>query len=343
MLRPRMGLLGTLAALTLVAFGCAPAASPPAVPTPNPAAAAPTPTPVPAWKPEKPITIIVPASAGGGLDITARLFAKTAEKYVGQPLVIENRPAGTTVVGTTALANAKPDGYTLGTTFTNVVLDPYLIKSVPFNYSSFTPIAQVSTDAPVMVVRKGGPLDKPFKEIVAEIKANPGKFRAGVGGTWSSQDFGRAQFEKASGTKLVRVPFAGGAPVVAALLAGDVDVSFNYPTEFQAQKDKLRPVAVASDSRLSSVPDVPTFKEQGYDVSFELFRMISGPAGLPQPVVAYLHDAFKKTMDDPQLKADFEKAGVIASYLSASDSVKRLREEDGKFKKLVQDLGIEAK
>lgn len=330
-----------LSALLLSACGGAKPAQNTSQPAQSPAAGS---APAgPAWKPEKPITMVVQYAAGGGVDVTARIIAKAVEKVAGQPVPVVNKTGGSGVVGMTEVANAKPDGYTLGIAIHNMFTDQYLVKGVTYNEKSFIPIAQLVFEPNVMVVKKGGPLDKPLKEIIEYAKANPGKLRIGVAGNWSTHDFTRAAFEKAAGIRAQRVPFDGGAPAVAALLAGDIDVAVPYISEVRSgiEGGKLTGVAVADTQRFPVLKDVPTFAELGLqDVSFGVWRTVVVPKGTPEPVVQALSDMFKKAMEDPETKDAYAKAGMVVTYKDAKAAAEFIAEDHAKFKKLIDELQL---
>lgn len=295
-----------------------------------------------AWKPEKPITIIVQYAAGGGVDVNSRIVAQYAEKYAGQPVVVVNKTGGGGVVGTTEAIKSKPDGYTIGVAIVNWVID-HLIKGVTYNEKSFKPVLQMAWEPNVLVAKKGGPFDKPLKEIIEWAKKNPGKLRIGVGGNWTTHDFTRVGLEKTSGIKMQRVPFAGGAPAVAAVLAGDIDLAVPYVSEIlgQMQGGTITALAVADGQRVEALKDVATFKDLGYDIEFGVWRVLAVPADTPDNVVKGLHDIIKQTLDDPATKEAFKKAGIAMQYRSTEDTAKFITQEHKKFKQLIDELGLQ--
>ena len=218
----------------------------------------------PSWRPTRAITIIVPSRPGGGHDVTARVFAKYAQKYAGRPLVIVNEEAGAGVVAYTKVLQAKPDGYTIGQMSISLVSDQYLLSGAKYNQESFTLLSQNAEDVSCLVVKKGGPYDKSLEDFIAEAKQNPKKVRMGVSGNWTNHDYVREQIEMVTGAKFQRVSIKGGAQIVMAILAGDLDAGVPYPSEVQGQVDsgEMKILAHTGSQRLAQWPDVPTFEKR---------------------------------------------------------------------------------
>ncbi|MBI4506462.1 MAG: tripartite tricarboxylate transporter substrate binding protein [Chloroflexi bacterium] len=317
----------------------------PAAQPAKPAAAAPQPAAKPAeaaWKPSKPLKFIVQYAAGGGVDVNARILSKYAEKYLGQPIVVENITGAAGATGVAAVARAAPDGHTLFFMVNPTVLDGYLRKGLPYKLDSFKPVIQATYEPNVLVVKKGGPFDVKLTDLFDKAKQNPGKLRMGVGVAWGGQDFARAILEDASGMRFARVPFDGGAPARQALIAGDVDVGILYWSETKAfyEGGQINMLAVFDEKRLPDVPNAPTLREVGLNVEHGVWRIVGVPAGTPDNVVAALHDAFKKALDDPDAKKDLEKAAIPIVYRNTADSAKLVASEDARYKALVAKLGI---
>ncbi len=295
-----------------------------------------------AWKPARPITIVVPSRPGGGHDVTARVFAKYAEKYAGRAFTILNEDQGAGVVAFNRVLQAKPDGYTIGQMSVSLVSDQYLVKGVKYNQDSFTLICQIAEDPNCLVVKKGGPYDKNLDEFVAEAKKNPKKVRMGVSGNWTNHDYVREQIEMATGAKFQRVSIKGGAQIVLAIIAGDLDAGVPYPAEIQGQVEggELRILAHSGAQRLSMWPDVPTFREKGLAVDLSVWRILAVPKGTPDHVVKALFEIFKKAMEDPELKKTYKEAGIGYMFKGPEETTKFVRASHGKYKEIIDKAGL---
>ncbi|MEI9479341.1 MAG: tripartite tricarboxylate transporter substrate binding protein [Deltaproteobacteria bacterium] len=294
------------------------------------------------WKPTKPMMLIVPSRPGGGHDVTARVFAKYAQKYAGRPLVIVNEEAGAGVVAYTKVLQAKPDGYTIGQMSISLVSDQYLLSGAKYNHESFTLLCQNAEDVSCLVVKKGGPYDKGLEDFIAEAKQNPKKVRMGVSGNWTNHDYVREQIEMVTGAKFQRVSIKGGAQIVMAILAGDLDSGVPYPSEVQGQVDagEMKILAHTGSQRLAQWPDVPTFREKGLAVDLVMWRILSVPKNTPPNIVRGLSDIFKKTMEDPELKKAYKDAGIGYAYKGMEDTIKLVRASHDKYKEIIDKAGL---
>jgi tripartite-type tricarboxylate transporter receptor subunit TctC len=314
-----------------------------------------TPTPVPtetakapeakapaAWKPANPVKVIVQYGAGGGVDLSIRAAATAVESALGQRVLVENKPGGGGVIGLTEALTAPADGYTLAALAPSYVTDQYMVKGVKYTHTSALPIAQINFEGNALVVRAKTPLAASADAFLKAAADNPGKLKIGVGGNWTAQDFARAALEQEAKVKFQRIPFNGGAPAVTALLAGDVDFVFSYPSEVLSYVNSgdLVIIAVAGRERDPRLPNIPTFKEKGIDVTFGAWRILAAPAGTPKEVVDGLAAAFKTALTSAETKAQFEKAGLTLNYLGPEDAAKVIAEDHTKYKDLIDKLGI---
>jgi tripartite-type tricarboxylate transporter receptor subunit TctC len=291
--------------------------------------------------PTQPVHIIVQYPPGGGIDVTARLLAKHAEKYLGQNIVIENKVGGNGVLGITTVAAAKPDGYTLGIILNTTATEKHLLQGVNYSVDSFDPIVQINFDPGFLVTKKGSKYDRPLAEVVQMAKE--GKLNMGVGAVWTTNDFVKVMLEKDKGVKFERVGFPGGGPVTKALLAGDVDVGTQYANEWFSyyQSGDLVGLGVSSEKRLPGFEKVPTFKEQGINIgNIGVRRVLASPKGTPPERIAVLEQAFLKALNDPACLADFQKAGM--SLLPADSKTVRetLKDESKVYVDIVTGLGV---
>jgi len=295
--------------------------------------------------PTKTVQIIVPYSPGGSLDRTARIIAKHAGKYLGQKVVVVNRTGASGSIGFTAISQAKPDGYTLGMGATPLIQHHMLLDGVKYTYKDFTPIVMCSYDNNTFTVKTGSPIDKPWKEFIAYMKAHPNEVPIGLGGHWSSLDLARAAFELATGISFRRVQFKGGAKAMASVLGGHTMCTTAYQDEVydHFKMGKLRVLTFMSEKRMPNFPDVPTMKELGYDVVMGVWRGILTPNGLPGDVKSKIVEAFDKTIQDPALKADFEKAKVPYVYHNAAEFGEIMAQDHEKITKIVQTIKSKSK
>lgn len=278
--------------------------------------------------PSKPLKIIVQYGPGGGVDVTARLLAKYAEKYLGQNIVVENRTGGSGVLGLTALANSDPDGYTLGLIFPNTAVEKYLLEGVTYSLDSFEPIVQINFDPAFLVTKTGGPYDKPLSEILEEAKTKD--INMGIGALWQGFDFVKLLLAKETGSEFTRIGYEGGAAVAKALLAGDVDLGMLFPTEWvnYYESGDLKGIAVASEERWPGFEEVPTFKELGIDIGdMGVRRFLVAPKGIEDNRLAILEDAFLKALNDPELKAEYKAVGMGVLPAGAKESYVTLQNE----------------
>lgn len=266
--------------------------------------------------PTQPIEYVVVYPAGGGMDVTARLLAKYVEKATGDKILVNNRTGGAGMVGHTYLATqAKPDGYTVGVLANLVWGDAMLRAQGKWAYTDLEPIGYLNTDALTWVGPTEGPLKgKTLKEIVQIAKDKPGTIRIATvpGSMW---EYLVEQVEAATGAKFLRVPFQGGGAGINALAGGNVDIAQGFFAEFRGLLDagKVAPLAVASGERMPYLRDMPTFNEAlgGKDYIWAVIRFVVVPKGTPADRKAYLAASVKAAMSDPELVAEYRKAGVF--------------------------------
>jgi len=253
--------------------------------------------------PAKPIQMIVPFPAGGPADIVGRLYAQHLSAIVGQPVVTLNRDGASGSIGTAAAARAAPDGYTLvfGTTST-MVINPLVMKQVPYDFWKDFALIGLIANAPHILAVRDGLQVKSANDVVAMAKASPGKYTIASSGPGTIVQMAAELFKQKAGIDLLVVPFKGGQPAMLALLSGDVDMIINDLTTLKSNlaSGKLRALAVAHESRLQVLPDVPTFAELGLPgVVSSTWWGIGVPVKTPEPVQAQLREATAKILADP--------------------------------------------
>lgn len=285
--------------------------------------------------PQRPIEVVVPASAGGSTDAVARAFAETIRKYLPQPLVVNNKPGASGVVGMTDVMNAKPDGYKICMAITELSILPHLGLS-KFNHTAFKPIALLSADGATVTVRADSPW-RTLEDFLAAAKAKPGQLNIGNSGNGSVWHLAAAALEESTKTKFGHVPFQGGAPAVLALLGGHVDAVTVSVGEVatHVQAGKLRILGVMADKRTRGYEQVPTLKERGIDLSVAGWRGLLAPKSTPDDVVATLRAATRKAVEDPALQELMDKLILTMLYLDAPEFEGMLGRTDEYFKNLV--------
>jgi tripartite-type tricarboxylate transporter receptor subunit TctC len=276
--------------------------------------------------PSKPVTLICPWPAGGSTDVTMRVLAETTAKYLGQPVIIENKPGASGTLGVGAMLNARPDGYTLTQVPISVFRLPHMEKT-PFDpIADLTYVLGVSGYTFGVVVRAEAPW-KNWNEFVAFAKANPDKVSYGTPGANTSLHITMEEIAFKQGIKWTHVPHKGNAPSMAALLGGHIDSaadSTGWGPHVNA--GKMRLLVVWGEKRTKRWPDVPTLREVGIDIVSNSPYGLAGPKGMDPAVVKTLHDAFKKGMEDPVHLAVMEKYDQDLWYLSTADYAKYARE-----------------
>ncbi|GAA4342008.1 tripartite tricarboxylate transporter substrate binding protein [Pigmentiphaga soli] len=260
--------------------------------------------------PNRPIRLIVGFAPGGSVDTVARLLAQRLGEALGQPVVIENRPGADSNIANEFVARADPDGYTLLLNTGALAINVSLYKHVRYDaIRDFVPISMVGKSNIVLVTGPGMPV-KSYKELYEKLRANPGKFNYSSAG--GPQLLAAELYKQRTGTDVVRISYKGGGPSINAVMSGEVQMSFsNIPTVMPHVKSgRLRILAVADDHRNPSIPDVPTFKEQGVDMNVSLWQGMFAPAGTPQPVIDKLYSAVTTVAKSEEFRKQMAAAGV---------------------------------
>jgi tripartite-type tricarboxylate transporter receptor subunit TctC len=248
------------------------------------------------------VEVIVPFPPGGGVDIMTRLVMPlVAARIPGMTAVVTNRPGAASQIGLEAVFNAAPDGYTLGASSTPAHSAIPIERPARYRALDFTFLANVVEDPNCLYVRADSPL-RSLADVVAQAKAKPGSLDYGTTGIGSDDHIMMLAFEAAAGLPpLTHVPFAGVAPLIPQLLGGHLDLGVGNTTELVAlaQEGKMRGLAVASAARQPELPEMPTFRELGYDIVAAAARGIIGPPGIPPAITAQLEEAFRGALADP--------------------------------------------
>src|SRR5215469_12103927 len=268
--------------------------------------------------PNRPVRVIVPFAPGGLTDVVSRLIAGKVSEQLGRQFYVENIVGGSGNVGMGQAARAAPDGYTMLTAFSSYVINPALFERVPYDpVNDFDPLSLAVTSTTVIVVNVELPVSN-IKELVALIRANPGKLSYASAGTGTTSHLAGEQLRLALAPDLVHVPFGGGAPAMASVVAGHTPVGMGTPTVVVplVNDGKLRALAVTSRTRTQTLPGIPTMIEAGYpDIAGDSFVGFVVPAGTPKDVIALLNREIVKSLATPEMKERQTTLGndVVAS------------------------------
>jgi tripartite-type tricarboxylate transporter receptor subunit TctC len=296
--------------------------------------------------PTKPITIVVPFSAGGTTDILARVVGEALKNELGQPVVIDNRAGAGGNIGAALAAKANADGYTLfmGTVGTHAI-NQSLYKKLPYDpIKDFAPLTRVAMVPNLLVAHPSKPYNS-VKELIAYARANPGKVNFGSSGSGSSIHLSGELFNTLAKVDMVHVPYKGSAPAVTDLLGGQIDIMFdNMPSAIQhVRAGKLKPLAVTTAKRSPQLPDVPTVAEAGvpgYEAT-SWFGMFA-PAATPAPVVAKLNAALVKVLADANVKKKIAEQGGEPHGEKPEQFAEFIRKETAKWSQVVKASGASA-
>jgi tripartite-type tricarboxylate transporter receptor subunit TctC len=291
--------------------------------------------------PARPVTLIIPWPAGGATDIAMRAIAETAAKHLGQPIIIENKAGGSGTVGPATMAvSAKPDGYTISQAPITLFRLPLMQQTTWDAEKDFTYIVHLTGYTFGVTTHADSPFQK-WQDVVDYAKANPGKVTYATPGAATSLHIGMEQIAAKSGIKLTQVPFKGNAESNTAVLGKHTMLQADG-TGWRPLVDsgKLRLLMIWTAQRSKNWPDVPTMKELGYPFVFDSPFGIAGPKGMDPKIVAVLHDAFKKAIEDPGLLETLAKYDMVANYKSTADYRKFVNEVIESERKVVDGLGL---
>ena len=289
--------------------------------------------------PERPIKIVVPFGPGGGGDFIARAWSNELSEVLKQPVIIENKGGGNTVLGTQTVAQASPDGYTLLFVSQAIATNPTLLPELPYETpGAFAPVAKVITYAMGFAVNEKLPF-RTVGDVVKYAKENPGKLSTATSGEGSATDLAAEQFMAATDTDILKVPFKGAKDGAVAVASGHVNTLFTGMSQLQPLIDGnlIRLVATSGKDRLESAPDVPTIAEQGYP-GFEavVWWGVLAPAGTPEPIVNKINTALKVALDQPEVKKRLQVIDGVVEVSSPGEFQDYIVSEIAKFRKLLK-------
>jgi len=291
------------------------------------------------------VTVVSPFPPGGVSDVITRPLDASLEVVFKQPVVLENKAGAAGAVGAQYVAQAKPDGYTLLTHIVSIsgfaAVDKLFGRTPKFTNADFIPLARVVADPIVLIVNKDLPY-KTVKDLVDDAKANPNKLIFSSSGLYGASHIPTALFAKTAGDlKMRHLPTNGGGPAITAVLGGNVNF-FMSPTSIalpHIKAGKVRPLAVSSAQRAKSLPDVPTFKEQGYDLEYYFWVGIFAPKGTPEPIVKTLRAGLDKAAHSAQFLTAIGNLGQELAYMDQPEFAKFWAADAKKMEDAINSIG----
>jgi tripartite-type tricarboxylate transporter receptor subunit TctC len=295
----------------------------------------------PANYPKGPVTFIVSYSAGGGSDAGARILANSAEKHVGKPVVVQNKPGAGGGIGWTSLVNSKPDGQTMALINVPSLIFLPLQGMAQYKLEQIEPIIQLVDDPALLMVQKNGKF-KDYADFIAQVKANPDKITMATCGVGSDIHIIAEIMNDNLGIKLNSVHFPGTVDAVTSVIGGHSDVTIPKVSEAISAVEAGQALILASfsEERLADFPDVPTLKELGLALNHSSSRGVAVPKGTPQEIVDFLQDALKKATEEPEYIERMKSAGLAIKYRSGPDFGKFYMSQYEMFKPVIERLGL---
>ncbi len=293
--------------------------------------------------PQKAVRLVVPFAAGGSTDIVARTLAPRLSEIWGQPVLVDNRPGGSTVIGTEIVAKSPPDGHTLFITPAPFTIVPSLMKRLPYDpQKDFEPVTLINTTPLVTAVNPGVPA-KNVRELIALAKSKPGALNFGSSGSGGSNHLAGELFNAMAGVKLVHIPYKGNAPALADLVGGHVDIVFNGLTSAipLIRSGRLRALGVTSLKRSSALPEVATLDEQGLKGFLAVaWNGVTAPARTPKAVIDKINTDVVKLVKTPELVERLKADGSEPAGYTIEQYQKFLRDETAKWAKIIAAAGV---
>ena len=295
--------------------------------------------------PTRPIRWIVPVPAGSSGDFVTRIVTQKIGESWGQQIIIDNRAGGSAIIGSDIIAKASPDGYTFGTLLTPHVVNPAVIKNLPYDTQrDFTPVTLMVTVPNVMTMHPGVPAGN-LKEVIALAKANPGKYNYGTPGTLTSGHLSMEMLKLAAGIDIAYVPYKGGAPAITDLIGGQIQFLISGPPGVlpHIKSGRLKAVGTTALQRLPWLPDTPTFAESGLP-GFDTYGWygVFAPAKVPREIVNRLQADIARVLKLPDIREKFATQGAIPVGSTPEEFAAWLKRETGVWGKIARQVGLKA-
>jgi tripartite-type tricarboxylate transporter receptor subunit TctC len=295
--------------------------------------------------PNRPIRLVLGFPPGGGADIMARLMQPKLQEYLGQPVLVENKPGASTNIANEFVAKSAPDGHTLLVNTAALAINASLFRSLPFDVlRDFAPVSLFSESPNVLVVGAKTPFAS-AKALVEGARASPGKLNYSSAGVGTTQHLAGELFKLRTKSFIVHIPYRGSSPSLAALIANEVDLQFaNIPAIIgHVKAGRLRPLAIAAATRDPQLPDVPTMKEAGIDgVEVSVWYAVFAPAATPKDVVHKLGEAVQRASRDPEIRKRLLDQGANPVGNSPDEFSKIMREEVARWAEVIKVSGAKA-
>jgi tripartite-type tricarboxylate transporter receptor subunit TctC len=283
--------------------------------------------------PNRPITLIVPNPPGGSSDANARVLADSLTKILKQPVIVNFKPGVGGQIGNAFVANSKPDGYTLLMGLSSIMVSPDAEraqgKTSLYEVNQLLPIAMISNDPMVMLVKTDAPW-KTLNDLMKAAKEKPNAITYSSSGNFGPINLSVEMLAYAAGAKFLQVPFGGGGPSMLALLGGQVDMTTAIPSVAipQIESGKVRPIAVSGPKRIKLLPNVPSYRESGFDAEYNIWNGLFVPAGTPAAIIDTLNKAVKEGVQSGQIETAMNQRGMIFDYRDTNE-FKKFAQEDG--------------
>lgn len=295
--------------------------------------------------PNKPIRMIDPFPAGGPVDVTGRPVLEKLRAAIGQPVVIDFRPGGGSIIGSEMVARAEPDGYTLLLTASQHAINPSVYPKLPYDTArAFLPVAMIAKGPFILALHPSIPA-RDLRELIALAKSRPGKMNYGSASSGSGFHMAGEMFKLMAGLEITHIPYKGGAPVIADLVAGHVDMAFSSVVAVLShiRSGKLKALAVTTTERSPLVPEFPTMAEAGlpgFDV--DTWYGVFAPAGTPREIVDLLNREIEKILREPEIRELFAKVGVEPGGGTPEQFGARIARDLAKWAKVAKESGARA-
>lgn len=288
------------------------------------------------------VEVVVPFAAGGAVDVTGRIVANFLGRALSRTVIVLNKPGANSNLGNMTVARAKPDGQTLLVSSIGLAANKSLYENLGYDpLKDLTPISLISNAPLALFVAKSVPADN-LADLVAYLKANPGKLNYASYGLGSSPHLAAEMFKNLTGVKIEHIPFNGNGPAVTATISGVTEIIFCTTVAAGpfVESGQLKPIALAADKRLAKFPNLKTFKELGLDFTMGTWFGLLGPANLPRPLVDALVKAVKKLPDDPDAQKAFDVQGADFVVSSPEEFASFLKTETDKLATVIKSAGI---